>query len=807
MKTTSKGVIEMDSKTTLTTNEQNHNPKDSASSIPNFGESDHNPNQNSQNSSDNGSSGEVDLESAVAEKATSNVTRPRGIKPQHWEEWVGESCVSPGIVKENVESIDASKSGTIASLLNRPWDHDFGGWWVSGVNPQDNEYVDFGQFKPDKTRTKNGKELYKYITPKGSGSEAIFLCNPDQPDFWQQEISEVIITEGAKKAGAAITQGFHAICLTGVWNGQVRKERLVASLRDYIRSQPQGLKVNLCFDADLWSNRQVGRALLNLGELLEWSECEVEVTDLSVFGNKKGIDDVIATRGVEAFREALENAYPFNTYWELVENLPLSAVQEGFQHLYERDKWIKYDDQLHWWNGSYFEPQSESAEMSRITKWCNSFRDSIYQDHFQDKEGLYDTPHSKPSMPRHIYNTALHELYVDPERVNPPNVLNLKNGVLELEWGKYDFTEKFYEHSPTNHYKFTYVTDVAYDEAADPTYCDQLLEAIPEQYRDIMLKNMAASLDLGEVRKRVGSHVRSIILWGHGSNGKDALRAAISNIFSERYLTSLTLSHFQAADKSGRGFTIYPLLNSKLNWSSENKGKLNIDEIDSLKNTLTGDPVVVERKNVDQVDLRAKCVCVFNTNHEPNIKGYNEAIRRRLTVVKMDRTFTTNPKKPGELQANPNFINSEWLAEHVSPSLLNVMLFKLHDLLRNGCDYEPAAQLMGEVAETSDHFLQFANEVGLKEDPDGMVTAPDLWFKLREWYFQEGYVQNATGAITTENEEQDHFINYSKFDQLVTQKPALTNRVKQSFNVEVKKPRIDGKPTRCYYGISLPDES
>ena len=789
----------MDSNDKLTYNGQNHNLEDTTSSVPNYGESDHNSKQNS-----NG----ANPEKAIKELATSNVKRPRTISQQHWDEWINESQVDPAIVKENVESFDASKSGTICSLTNlKSWDHDFGGWWVSGISPTDNDYVDFGQFKPDKRKGKNGKELPKYMTPKGAGSEAIFLYNPDQQDFWQQEVSEVIITEGAKKAGAAITHGFHAICLTGVWNGQISKERLVPSLRDYIRSQPKGLKVNLCFDADLWSNRDVGRALLNLGDLLELSDCEVEVTDLSSFGSKKGIDDVIATRGVEAFREALNNSYPFSTYYELVEKLPLSAIQEGFQHLYDRNEWIYYDGSLCWWNGQYFERQSEEAEMSRIGNWCRNFRDSIFQDYFQDKEGLYDTPHSKPSMPGHIYTEAKQELRVNPEQVDPPNVLNLKNGVLELEWGKYDFTEKFYSHDPGNYYKFTYVTDVAYDPAADPTYCDQLLEAIPEQYRDIMLKNMAASLNLGEVRKRASDHVRSIILWGHGSNGKDALRASLSNIFSERYLTSITLSHFQAADRSGRGFTIVPLLNSKLNWSSENKGKLNIDQIETLKNVLTGDPVMVERKMIDQDKLRSQAVFIFNTNHEPNIKGYDEAVRRRLTVVKMDKTFKKNPKKPNELKANPNFTDPEWLAEYVSPSLLNVLLYKLHDLVKNGCDYSPAAELMGEVAEQSDHFLQFAHEVGLKEDPDGWVSAPYLFQKLREWYADIGIVQNSLKTVTSENKMEDRYINFSKFDEVITEKPALTNRVKQSFNVKKKRERLEGKLTTIFYGISLPEDS
>jgi hypothetical protein len=67
-------------------------------------------------------------------------------------------------------------------------------------------------------------------------------------------------------------------------------------------------------------------------------------------------------------------------------------------------------------------------------------------------------------------------------------------------------------------------------------------------------------------------------------------------------------------------------------------------------------------------------------------------------------------------------------------------------------------------------------------------------------------VQNAQGVITPENAEEDRYINFSKFDPLVTEKPALTNRVKQSFNVEVRPKKIDGCSTRCYFGISLPEE-
>jgi phage/plasmid-associated DNA primase len=782
----------------LTQNEQNHNLEDTTSSVPDNGKNGHNYSHNS---------GEVNLEAAIAEKATSKVPSPRHIKDQHWDEWLNESCVSPGITRENIISLSSDKPGNIASQLNwKSWNQDFGGWWVSGINPITNEYVDnFGQFKPDKTKGKNGKELPKYATPKDSGNDAIFLYDPDKPDFWQQEVAEVVITEGAKKAGAAITQGFHTICLTGVWNGAINKERLVPTLRDYIRSQPRGLRVNLCFDADLWSNRNVGRALLCLGDLLEMADCKVTVTDLSAFGKKQGIDDVIATRGVEAFREALENAYPFSTYYELVEKLPLSAIQEGFQHLYDPNKWIKYDGLLHWWNGQYFEPQSEAAEMSRIRKWCKNFRDSIFQDYFQDKEGLYDTPHSKPSMPGHIYKEALDLLYVDPERVNPSNVLNLSNAVLELEWGDESFTRKVYDHDPANHWKFTYVSDVAYDEAADPTWCDQLLEAIPVAYRDILLKNLAASLDLKEVRNRVGDEVRSIILYGYGSNGKDAIRAALFNIFSDQYLTSVNLGNFQAAEKSGRGFTLVPLLNSKINWASENNSKLPIDQLDSLKNVISGDSISIERKNVDQTRMEAQCICLFNTNYLPNLKGYDFAIQRRITVVEMPYTFKKNPTKPGEIQGNPNFKNQKWLAEYVSPALLNTLLVKLDELLKYGVDYDPVAELMGEINRESDHFIRFAQEVGIVEDPEGAIPTEELWFELRKWYAQEGLLHNGQTVITEDNDDSDNIRQHDKFDEVVTSKEKAVKRALKTFKGTKRgqTTKEDGSRTRAVRGIKL----
>ncbi|MEL7354068.1 MAG: VapE domain-containing protein [Cyanobacteria bacterium J06560_5] len=220
------------------------------------------------------------------------------LQPKHLKEWQ-DSAVSPEIIKRNVWSIDDSREAD--ELLNRnterKWKHSEGlvpGWAVAGVDPKEGERVYSGaQFKPDTPPPdpKTGKKR-KYFSPSQDPLSPLFL-EVEDVDYWRKLLtdftSQIIITEGAKKAGAALSNGQACISLPGVSTGG-KHGRLKPQLELYCR---YGRSIYLAFDRDIIEKRQVQQALHNLGRMLTARGCMVYV--LSWPNSYKGLDDWLAS--------------------------------------------------------------------------------------------------------------------------------------------------------------------------------------------------------------------------------------------------------------------------------------------------------------------------------------------------------------------------------------------------------------------------------------------------------------------------------------------------------------------------------
>jgi len=77
------------------------------------------------------------------------------------------------------------------------------------------------QLRPDEPRIRDGKPV-KYETPAGS---RMVLDIPPLARKWLKDPKEpLFITEGARKADAAISKGLCCIALLGVWNWRGRNE-------------------------------------------------------------------------------------------------------------------------------------------------------------------------------------------------------------------------------------------------------------------------------------------------------------------------------------------------------------------------------------------------------------------------------------------------------------------------------------------------------------------------------------------------------------------------------------------------------
>lgn len=123
------------------------------------------------------------------------------------------------------------------------------------------------QLRPDTPRIVKGKPL-KYEFPHGMAMSldvhpAIreMLCDPKIPLY---------ITEGSKKADAAISRGLCCVALLGVWNWRGTNEQGgKTALADWESIALNGRRCYIVFDSDVMTNPNVYQALARLKEFLE----------------------------------------------------------------------------------------------------------------------------------------------------------------------------------------------------------------------------------------------------------------------------------------------------------------------------------------------------------------------------------------------------------------------------------------------------------------------------------------------------------------------------------------------------------
>lgn len=272
----------------------------------------------------------------------------------HVQEWL-DSGVDPGIIALNVETLTDTAANDysdslfpIAERLNwkitrfgQKTRSNLRGWWVSGIDPLNNwQRMEWGRFKPDAATPVMDREKgkpAKYLSPSlGIGSSRLILLDVPQHIWdkvarrynipiadddslrdgkaerslgfwhwvWKHNIP-VILTEGEKKAGCLLTQGYAAIALPGIFNGY-RKDtkRLIPELAHFATADRS---VYICFDYETKPKtiKDINLATTKLGKLLNRAGCVVNV--ISLPGPQKGVDDFIVAE-VQPFANLYDSA-------------------------------------------------------------------------------------------------------------------------------------------------------------------------------------------------------------------------------------------------------------------------------------------------------------------------------------------------------------------------------------------------------------------------------------------------------------------------------------------------------------------
>ena len=399
--------------------------------------------------------------------------------------------------------------------------------------------------------------------------------------------------------------------------------------------------------------------------------------------------------------------------------------------LFSDGDYISIDEKLYKWHKTYYVLCNQAHEKKRITDWCKSTPVHL-------AKNKYEYKYAKSSVVEEIWRWILLDFAVDKSKVNPSGI-NCLNGIVEINYLGNNPIINLIPHAPSKYY--TYCAPIEYDPNADEHDCNNLLKALDPDSRIIFLRTMAASLNLGYVRTKLGRGVKALLCQGTGSNGKDTLREAVSMLFS-RTMSNATVTDFRQYDQ-GRKFPLAKLEGSRINWASENSSFANIDTLQSLKIAITGEEIDIELKREIEYTYTPEAVFLFNVNEAPLLSGGMDAIKDRYAILKFNKTFKVNANlEAGELEADPRFrYDPTFLQERVCPALLNKIMNQLPFLLQNGIDYSSCEEDMKAWQRETNHLWEFCQDTGLQYSPGSKIYVSDLWEKLKNWYVESDMLE------------------------------------------------------------------
>jgi putative DNA primase/helicase len=600
---------------------------------------------------------------------------------------------------------------------------------VSSISCGDAARTELGESQNYELRTKN-YELGKWV--KGLGD----IQREDIPIYKYKEIREAIaqgktifIVEGEPCADALWKLGLPAttnIGGAGKWKSSDSKDLV-------------GAKIVLCPDRDKPGIKHTEAIAQDFPDA-QW---------LYAFPNSPYWYNLPASQGLDVADWIESDKLTAADIWEAVEprrfGLPNPEIpttppiaeenytQKCVSALYSDKPWIALNGKLYSWTGTHYQEADVATEKQRISQWCNTI---------PVQKGYQITyAYATPSHVENIWKWLLLNKGVSPDQVNPPG-LNCLNGVVKIKWDGRHASWQLVPHNPNEIY--TYVTEIEFDPKADPSDCDRMLSCLEPSQQQLFIQTIAASLDLATIRKYRGRTVRALLCKGHGNNGKDTLREAVRLLFGIG-MSNASVSDFAAYDQ-GRKFCLSKLEGARINWSSENSSFDSLDRLQSLKAAITGEPLDMERKGVDEHEMMLASVFLFNVNEAPNLKAGMEAIQSRWAVLSFNKTYKlgADPSK-GELEADSRFrYDSDFLKEKVCPALLNKVLEAISTLAVEGIDYRCTEEALSSIQQETNHLWAFARDVGLDYLSDGRVYINDLWDILQQWYIDNGTLEIVT---------------------------------------------------------------
>ena len=326
---------------------------------------------------------------------------------------------------------------------------------------------------------------------------------------------------------------------------------------------------------------------------------------------------------------------------------------------------------------------------------------------------------------------------VDSEQVNPdPNILNVKNGLLDLQ------THEVKPHNPyylsNVRIPVTYRSDAAWEisptgkpvinpETGNP----KLTTAGKDIQRFITSIVPLDAIDLiyemsGYCLWGKAKFDRGFIFLGSGANGKGTLLNLISAMIGDANISNVSAqdlceSRFKPAEIFGK------LVNACADIPSSP-----LKDASTIKMIASGDNISAERKNQHPFEFRPFATLLFSANEIPRSRDKTHAFYRRWSFIPFPNRFEGKEK-------DENIITRLTKPENLS-AFLQLSVEGLKRLWEQGgfSDCQSSNAIMSEYKVSNDNIASFIED-NVTESPGSTIERKALYDAYKEYCEENGY--------------------------------------------------------------------
>lgn len=225
-------------------------------------------------------------------------------------------------------------------------------------------------------------------------------------------------------------------------------------------------------------------------------------------------------------------------------------------------------------------------------------------------------------MANEVLDSMATEVFVDVEGLNKTELLNLKNGMFDLE------TETLLSHDPK--YLSTAQLNANYNPGAE---CIKWLDTLYQIFEKDEYKIQTLQEFFGLCLTKDVSQEKALFMIGEGSNGKSTILYVLEQLLGADNKISIPL------EKLNDMHYVASLLNKLVNISIETNVKSEVYDA-MFKVVVTGDSITADPKFRHPFTFRPYCKLIYALNNMPRVNDKTHAFFRRLLILRFNKQFS-----------------------------------------------------------------------------------------------------------------------------------------------------------------------